>query len=251
MNALGASNLERTICATAGIVGTAMAHGISPEVDPEEWPHARHLLVWGWNPLSTAPHLWRKLLDARRAGCAARGGGSVPQPHGAGGRRAPAPAAGHGRRARHRDDAGDRGRRPPRRGLVPRPRRRVRRAARGAGPSTSVEECAASCGVEAEAIARVGREFATTRPALLRLGVGAQRHAGRSGRLLDDRLAARAHRRLAGPRRRAAPTSRIATAAAVSSHLLEREDLRPSGRCARSTCRSSARRSPTRSSTRR
>ena len=30
--------------------------------------HARHLLVWGWNPMSTAPHLWRKLLEARRAG---------------------------------------------------------------------------------------------------------------------------------------------------------------------------------------
>src|SRR5688572_14306017 len=68
MNALGASQLERTICATAGIVGTVMAHGTSPEVDPEEWPHARYVLIWGWNPLSTAPHLWRKLLDARPAG---------------------------------------------------------------------------------------------------------------------------------------------------------------------------------------
>src|SRR5829696_3150118 len=68
MNALGASNLERTICATAGYTGTVQAHGFSPEVDPEEWPNARYLLVWGWNPLSTAPHLWRKLLDARAAG---------------------------------------------------------------------------------------------------------------------------------------------------------------------------------------
>ena len=45
-----------------------MAHGISPEVDPEEWPNARYVIVWGWNPMSTAPHLWRKLLDARAAG---------------------------------------------------------------------------------------------------------------------------------------------------------------------------------------
>src|SRR4051794_25721357 len=36
MHALGASNLERTICATAGLAGTGMAHGLSPEVDPEE-----------------------------------------------------------------------------------------------------------------------------------------------------------------------------------------------------------------------
>ena len=68
LNALGATALERTICATAGMVGVSAAHGISPEVDPEEWPHARYLLVWGWNPMSTAPHLWRKLLDARAAG---------------------------------------------------------------------------------------------------------------------------------------------------------------------------------------
>ena len=68
MNALGASALERTICATAGITGTLQAHGVSPEVDPEEWPNARFLLIWGWNPLSTAPHLWRKLLDARSQG---------------------------------------------------------------------------------------------------------------------------------------------------------------------------------------
>jgi anaerobic selenocysteine-containing dehydrogenase len=68
MNALGATELERTICATAGITGTTMAQGLSPEVDPEEWPHARYVLIWGWNPMSTAPHLWRKLLDARMAG---------------------------------------------------------------------------------------------------------------------------------------------------------------------------------------
>src|SRR3954451_4905558 len=37
MNALGASNLERTICATAGLAGTGMGQGLSPEVDPEEW----------------------------------------------------------------------------------------------------------------------------------------------------------------------------------------------------------------------
>ena len=68
MNALGATDLERTICASAGIAGTLMAHGFSPEVDPEEWPHARYVIVWGWNPMSTAPHLWRFVLEARKAG---------------------------------------------------------------------------------------------------------------------------------------------------------------------------------------
>ena len=53
----------------------------------------------------------------------------VPQPHGPGRRRAPAPAAGHRRRAGDGDDARGRRRRPRRRGVVPRPRRRLRRAA--------------------------------------------------------------------------------------------------------------------------
>ena len=30
--------------------------------------HARTIVVWGWNPLSTAPHLWRLLLEAGRRG---------------------------------------------------------------------------------------------------------------------------------------------------------------------------------------
>ena len=68
MNALGATELERTICATAGIAGVAATHGISPEVDPELWPLARYVLLWGWNPMSTAPHLWRLILEARRNG---------------------------------------------------------------------------------------------------------------------------------------------------------------------------------------
>ncbi len=177
MNALGASNLERTICATAGYSGTLMAHGASPEVDPEEWPHARYLLVWGWNPLSTAPHLWRKLLDARKNGARL----VVVDPF-------------RSRTARVADEH-----------LRPLPGTDaalaigMMRAIVDAGlqdedwcrahadgydellatlEQTTVENCAAQCGVDPEAIARVGREFASTRPALVRLGVGAQRHAG-------------------------------------------------------------------------
>ena len=30
--------------------------------------HARTIVVWGWNPLSTAPHLWQLILEARRRG---------------------------------------------------------------------------------------------------------------------------------------------------------------------------------------
>jgi anaerobic selenocysteine-containing dehydrogenase len=177
MNALGATDLERTICATAGIAGTVMAHGVSPEVDPEEWPHARYVLVWGWNPMSTAPHLWRKLLDARKAGARI----VVVDPF-------------RSRTARVADEH-----------LRPLPGTDaalglgMMRAIVDAGLEDEdwcrahaegydellakladfpVERASDISGVDAETIARVGREFASTRPALLRLGVGAQRHLG-------------------------------------------------------------------------
>ena len=67
-DAIGGSTLVRTICASAGVAGTMATNGASPEVDPEEWVHARTIVVWGWNPLSTAPHLWRLILEARRRG---------------------------------------------------------------------------------------------------------------------------------------------------------------------------------------
>ncbi len=141
---------------------------------------------------------------ARRAqpGRAARGGRPLPEPHGAARRRAPAPAAGHRRRARHRDDARDR-------------RRRASTTRTGAGrtptattscspssASTTVEECAAECGVDAETIARVGRDFASTRPvaAAARRGRPAPRRGARRVRHGLDAPAA--HRRLAGSRRR-------------------------------------------------
>jgi anaerobic selenocysteine-containing dehydrogenase len=80
--------------------------------------------------------------------------------------------------------------------------------------------------VDADAIARVGRDFATTRPALLRLGVGAQRHAG----------APAAYATVASLpvltgawKERGGGCSYIptATAGVVASGPLQREDLRP------------------------
>src|SRR3954452_20066577 len=225
MHALGASNLERTICATAGLAGTGMAHGLSPEVDPEEWPHARYLLIWGWNPMSTAPHLWRKLLDARKAGAKL----VVVDPFRS---RSARVADEHLRPVPGTDAALGLG---------------MMRAVVDAGLQDEdwcrahaegydellaeleqwpVERAAETSGVDAVTIARVGREFAETQPALLRLGVGAQRHMG----------APTAYRTLASLpalvgawRHRGGGCSYIptATAAAVSSGPLQRVDLRP------------------------
>ncbi len=225
MNGLGASQLERTICATAGITGMVQAHGVSPEVDPEEWPNARYLLLWGWNPMSTAPHLWVKLLDAHRAGARL----VVVDPF-------------RSRTARLADEH-----------LRPLPGTDaalaigMMRAVVDAGlhdedwcrahtdgydellaeiARTTVDECAAQCGVDAEAIARVGCEFASTRPALLRLGVGAQRHAGAPAAYAT---VASLPMLTGAWRDRGGGCSYIptATAAAISARPLQREDLRP------------------------
>ena len=45
-----------------------LTQGTSPEVDPERWPDARYIVAWGWNPQSTAPHLWRFIVQARTRG---------------------------------------------------------------------------------------------------------------------------------------------------------------------------------------
>ena len=225
MNALGATDLERTICATAGMTGVGATHGISPEVDPELWPLARYVVLWGWNPMSTAPHLWKLVLKARRAGARL----VVIDPF-------------RSRTARVADEH-----------LAPLPGTDaalalgMMRAVVDAGlqdeewcrAHTSgydgllerlgdypVERCADICGVEAEAIERVGREFATTQPALVRLGVGAQRHSGapvayRTVACLPALTGAWRH---PGGGCSYIPT---ATAAAISEAPLQRADLRP------------------------
>ena len=250
MNALGATDLVRTICATRGddrhrgdardlargrpraVAARALrgAVGLEPDV---------HRAA----PLAAGP---RGAACRRPAG----GGRSLPQPHRARGRRAPGAAARHRRRAGAGDDARGRGRRA---------RRTRSGAARTPRATTScwsawsdypVERCAEICGVEAEAIERDRPRVRHHRsPALLRLGVGAQRHLGapaayRTVACLPALTGAWRQRRRRvllhpdGHRGRdlggAAPARRPAAGRA----------------CAGSTCRRSATRSPTARSTR-
>jgi anaerobic selenocysteine-containing dehydrogenase len=224
MNALGASLLVRTICATAGIDGVIATHGVSPEVDPEEWPHARYLLVWGWNPMSTAPHLWRLLLAARRNGARL----VVVDPYRS---RTAHVADEHVRPLPGTDGALALG---------------MMRAIRDAGLADAawcrehavgyeellerldeypLDRCAALCDVDAATIARLGEEFASSQPSLLRLGVGAQRHLGApiAYRTLACLPALAGSWRHRGGGFSYVPT---ATAGALDSSPLRRSDLR-------------------------
>ena len=65
---LGASKLDRTICAMAGTVGMRMTVGANVGADSEGVPHSDLVLLWGTNTLTANPHLWPFILRARERG---------------------------------------------------------------------------------------------------------------------------------------------------------------------------------------
>jgi anaerobic selenocysteine-containing dehydrogenase len=65
---LGASRLDRTICSAAGEAGIAEALGIRLGTEPEQFRHSRLILAWGANILGTNVHLWPFIMEARRNG---------------------------------------------------------------------------------------------------------------------------------------------------------------------------------------
>ncbi len=174
---LGASVLERTICASAGVAGYKATVGLSLGTDPERFGDARLILLWGTNTISSNVHLWPFILEAKHKG--ARVVAIDP------------------RRTRTADQCAEH--------IAPLPgtdaalalglmhvifaegledkdylarytvgaddlRQRVREY-----PPARVAEI---CGLEAETIVRLAREYATTRPAVIRINYGLQRHAG-------------------------------------------------------------------------
>ena len=65
---LGASQLARTICAEAGRQGMLMTVGANLGVDTEGVPESDLVILWGTNTLTSNPHLWPFVLEARRRG---------------------------------------------------------------------------------------------------------------------------------------------------------------------------------------
>jgi anaerobic selenocysteine-containing dehydrogenase len=71
-HALGASRLDRTICATAGGEGLLMTNGNKLGPDPESVVHSDLIILWGTNTLTSNPHLWPFILQARERGTPVR-----------------------------------------------------------------------------------------------------------------------------------------------------------------------------------
>ncbi|MDT5122939.1 MAG: hypothetical protein QOC96_2421 [Acidobacteriota bacterium] len=174
---LGASQLDRTICASAGAAGYKATIGASIGTDPERFHDAKLILIWGTNTISANVHLWPEILQAKAAG--ARLISIDP------------------RRTRTADQCDEH--------IAPLPgtdaalalglmhvifaegledkdylerhtigARELRARAREYSP----ERVAAICGLEAETITRLAHLYATVKPSVIRINYGLQRHAG-------------------------------------------------------------------------
>jgi anaerobic selenocysteine-containing dehydrogenase len=65
---LGASQLDRTICSTAGGVALTQSFGIRTGLEPEQFAHSKLIVAWGANIHGTNVHLWPFIVEARRRG---------------------------------------------------------------------------------------------------------------------------------------------------------------------------------------
>ncbi|HEX8773424.1 MAG TPA: molybdopterin oxidoreductase family protein [Pyrinomonadaceae bacterium] len=174
---LGASQLERTICATAGTVGYRATMGATIGTDPERFQEARLILLWGTNTISANVHLWPQVLEARSRGARI----ICIDP----------------RRTRTADQADEHI------ALLPgtdgalalglmhvifaeglEDRDYLERYCTGADElrerarEYTPERVAKTCGLVPEVIVKLAREYATTKPSVIRLNYGLQRHRG-------------------------------------------------------------------------
>ena len=65
---LGASRLDRTICSSAGSAGLTEALGVRYAMETEHFRHSKLIIAWGANILGTNVHLWPFVVEARRNG---------------------------------------------------------------------------------------------------------------------------------------------------------------------------------------
>lgn len=174
---LGASQLDRTICATAGSAGYKSIVGASIGTDPERFKDAGLILLWGTNTITANVHLWPDILEAKSRGARViaidpRRTRTADQcdEHIAllpGTDAALALGLMHVIFAEHLEDedylehytvgANE-----------------LRERAREYAPARVAE----ICGLDADMIARLARLYATTKPSVIRINYGMQRHAG-------------------------------------------------------------------------
>lgn len=221
---LGASRQTGAIC--GGMLWEGLASiGMDAAFDPEEIAEAEMIVVWGANPLSTAHHIWRFVNEAKKARGArvvvidprrtrtaraadlhlpVRIGGDVPL----------ALSMGHVILEEGLED-------------------RAFLAEHAAGfdayretvAGWTPEHAAARCGIDPDTIRALAREFATARPAAIKIGVNVSANSG--GSTLARAVAALTmlpgHWRLPGGGLHAETGPRLDMDRAAGGHLAERE----------------------------
>ena len=65
---LGASQLDRTICSSAGEAGLESVYGIKLGTEPEQFRHSKYIIAWAANIHGNNVHLWPFIAEARRNG---------------------------------------------------------------------------------------------------------------------------------------------------------------------------------------
>ncbi len=65
---LGASQLDRTICASAGGAALKSVYGVKLGTAPQDFAHAGLIIAWGANIHGNSIHLWPFIEEARRKG---------------------------------------------------------------------------------------------------------------------------------------------------------------------------------------
>lgn len=65
---IGASLLDRTICASAGVEALNLTYGTRMAPDPEDIVDAKLIVLWGTNTLTSNPHLWPFIRKAKANG---------------------------------------------------------------------------------------------------------------------------------------------------------------------------------------
>jgi len=65
---LGASQLERAICSAAGEAGLKSVIGVKLGTEPEQFRHSRYVIAWASNIHGNNIHLWPFIEEARRKG---------------------------------------------------------------------------------------------------------------------------------------------------------------------------------------
>lgn len=177
-HAIGASLLDRTICASAGTAAMNLSYGTRMGPDPEDIVHAKLIILWGTNTLTSNPHLWPFVREAKAKGArticidplrtrtAAACDEHIPIRPGT-----DAALALSIMHVLFRDGLEDRGYLDEM--TVGWPELRDRALA-----DFAPERVAQICRIPAETIENLARRYGTTRPTFIRLNYGLQRHAG-------------------------------------------------------------------------